>query len=109
MKTQKIMQSPVAKKMYDLKRTTAFAMLNGRCREARTAQKEFAKLAVDNFNTAINLPKPLEGNIPLFSKWGLNILKCHIFKLFTQKTPEEKQLKQMMDDYRTEILFGENQ
>ena len=80
MKTQKIMQSPVAKKMYDLKRTTAFAVLNGRCREARQSQKEFAKLAVDNFTTAVNLPSPIEGKIPLFSVWGLNILKCHIFK-----------------------------
>lgn len=109
MKTQQIMQSPVAKKMYNLKLKTAVSVLNGRCRDARVAQKEFAKLAVDNFATAINLPSPVEGSFDLFSDYGLNIIKFKLFKLFTRKTPEEKKLEQMVDDYKAEILFDINQ
>lgn len=109
MKTQRIIESPVAKRLYDLKRTSTFAILNGKCRKARTAQKEFAKLAINNFSTAVNLPKPFDGSFSLFSDYGLNTLKFMIFKLFTKKTPEEKKLKEMMDEYRTEVLFDVRQ
>ena len=109
MKTQKILQNPVAKKMYDLKLKTSLAVLNGRCREARAAQKEFATIAVDNFSEAINLPQPIKGSFPWYSNFGLNMLKFMIFKLFTKKTPEEKKLQAMVDDYRTSLMFDIDQ
>lgn len=103
MKTQSILQNPVAKKMYDLKLKTSVSVLTGKCREANKAKKEFAKLAVDNFDTAIKLPQPVTGTFPWYSNFGLNTIKYMLFNLFVKKSPEEKKLKEMIDDYRSSL------
>ena len=105
MKTQTILQTPVAKQMYKLKLKTSLAVLTGKCREANRAKKEFAKLAVDNFETAIKLPQPLTGTFPWYSDFGLNTIKYMVFNLFTKKSPEEKQLKNMVQDYRDSLML----
>ena len=104
MKTQKILQSPIAKKMYDLKLRSSTAVLTGKFKDARNAQKEFAKLAVDNFSTALELPAPIEGKISLFSKAGLRCLKFMIYRVFCKSSPEEKKLKSMVNDYRDSLF-----
>ena len=109
MKTQAILKNPIAKRMYDLKLKTSLAVLNGRCKEARVNQKEFAKLAIDNFSTAIDLPAPVTGSFPWYSDFGLNTIKFMIYKAFCKKTPEEKKLKAMVDDYRTGLIFDLHQ
>lgn len=109
MKTQKILQNPIAKRMYDLKLKTSLDILHGRCKEARKAQKEFASIAVDHFETAVKVPQPVTGSFPLYSKFGLNAIKFMIFKAFCKKTPQEKQLKNMYDDYRDSLYFDIHQ
>ena len=105
MKTQNILQNPYAKKMYDLKLKTSLSVLSGKCKEARVAQKEFAKIAVDHFETAVKVPQPVTGTFPWYSNFGLNTIKFMIYKTFCKKTTEEKQLKQMLNDYRTSLYF----
>ena len=99
MKTQKVFKSPAAKQMYDLRIKSTIAIVNGRCRAARNAQKEYAKIAVKNFGASFDVPKIPQITYPLFSRAGLNTLKFFIFKAFSKKSPEEKQLREMKIDY----------
>ena len=75
MKTQKIMQNPIARKLYDYKFNQASSMLMGNVKEAKQNCREYAKLAVQNFEISTQVPSPIRGRIPLFSKSGINILK----------------------------------
>lgn len=109
MKINPILQNPVAKKMYDLKLQKSIAILNGRCKEARMTSKEFAKLAVDDFYTAIKVPQPVTGSFPWYSSFGLNAIKYMIYNLFCKKTPQEKQFNKLVDDYRSSLSFDLNQ
>ena len=56
MKTQKIMQSPIAKKLYNLKLEYTSNVLYGKAKLAKQSYKEFAKLAVNNFDIFVNTP-----------------------------------------------------
>lgn len=59
----------------------------------KNAKIEYAKIAVKNFELA----KTIKGGgatAPLFSKYGLNMLKVMICNFFRKKTPEEKLLIQ---------------
>ena len=100
MKVQKVIQTPIGKKLYDCKFKHVSNLLYGNTKEAKKNYQEFAKLAVDNFETAVQVPSPLKGSVPLFSKLGLNIIKYLIYDLFTKNSPEEKQLKKMYEEYK---------
>ena len=100
MRTQKILQNPVAKKMYEYKFNHASNVLLGNVKEARKNYQEFAKLAVNDFETALQVPSPIKGTFPLFSKLGFNTLKYLFYNLFAKKTPEEKRLKKMFEEYK---------
>ena len=104
MSIQKIMQSPIARKLYELKFQSSTAILTGNYKEARTAQKEFAKLAVKNFDIALQVPAPIKAKFSLFSKQGLKCLKFMIYKAFCKSSPEEKELKSLVNDYRDNLL-----
>ena len=86
--------------MKQLKWDHAQNMLLGNAKRAKESYREFAKLAVDNFEIATQLPAPIKGNVPLFSKTGLKILKYVLYGIFTKRTPEEKKLKRMAEEYQ---------
>ena len=109
MKTQQILQSPIAQKMYKLKFESSTSILTGNFKNARIAQKEFAKLAVDNFDIALKTPAPVKANFSLFSTQGLKCLQFLLYKTFCKKTPEEKQLKRMLQDYRNSMILDIHQ
>ena len=104
MNVKKIMQSPIARKLYELKFQSSTAILTGQYKEARIAQKEFAKLAVKNFDIALQVPSPIKAKFSLFSKQGLKCLKFKIYKAFCKSSPEEKKLKSMVNDYRDSLF-----
>jgi len=100
MNVSEINQSPIAKQMYRLKFQQYSNILTGNAKEAKKYSKNFAKMAVDNFETAVQIPSPIKGQIPLFSKIGFNIIKYMIYNLFTRDSNEEKQLKALLKDYK---------
>ena len=100
MKVGRAAVNPVADKMKQLKWDHAHNMLLGNAKKAKESYREFAKLAVDNFEIATQLPAPIKGNVPLFSKTGLKILKYVLYDIFTKRTPEEKKLKRMSEEYQ---------
>ena len=102
MKTQRVMHLPVAKKMYEYKLKHATGVLTGKVKEARRNYQEYANLAVKNFDIAVQVPAPVKGTFPLFSKFGFNVVKYLFYNMFTKKTPEERQLKKMFEEYKTQ-------
>jgi len=98
MKVQKVVQNPVAKQMYDLKLKSSIAIAKGAYKEARCAEKDFARLAVDNLEIAFNVNEPDLGDHAWYSVYGLNNIKYKFYKLFCKKTPEEKKLKEIFSD-----------
>ncbi|MBQ7125698.1 hypothetical protein IJO12_01275 [bacterium] len=99
MKISSVSKAPIKKQLYDTRINLFSAIMDGKYNEARQCQKEFAKIAVDNFDIAIQTPQPVKGSFPLFSKMGWKAVKFMIFKFFSKKTPEEKQLKKMLREY----------
>ena len=97
---EKIGQTPIAKQLYDLKLEHSTQILMGKAKQARNTYRNFAKLAVQNFETAVEVPPPIQGKINLFSYYGLNCIKYMIYKIFTKKSPEEKQFQQMVREYK---------
>ena len=105
MNIHKVDQKPVAKQLYELKCLHSTQILMGEARRARETYRDFAKLAVENFETAVNVPSPVQGKINLFSFYGLNCIKYMIYRLFTRKSPEEKQFKQMVKEHKLNRMF----
>ena len=95
MNVQKIIQTPIAQKMKKLKFEYSIDVITGNYKNAKKTYREFAKLAVDNYETAKVIGPAIQGNIPLFSKYGINALKYIIYNFFTKKTSEEKLLKKL--------------
>ena len=96
-----IEQAMNAAKMFELRQKAGIAILEGKCREARTAQKEFAKLAVADFDTFTKLPHMnIHGVSPrLFFPMLLKSLKFKLFSLFSKLSPEEKLLRKQYQAY----------
>lgn len=90
----------IIRQLKNLKSDYAFSLLMGDYKGFKNAYKQYAKLAVDNFEIASHLESPVKGKIPLFSKPGLKIIKCMLFNAFRIKTPEEKLLKKMGRDFK---------
>lgn len=90
-----------AAKMFELRKQVSISIMEGKCRQARAAQKEFAKIAVSDFDTFTKLPNinitgfPLKMYFPLL----LRTIKFNIFRKFSKTTPEEKQLAKQYRNY----------
>ena len=90
-----------AKKMFELRRDINLHIINGEFKKARSAQKQLAKDAVEDFETYKTLPHINFTNIP-FKEWisiAIKSLKFRIFKAFTKNTPEEKLLAEKYSKY----------
>lgn len=90
-----------AAKLFELRKQITLSIFDGKFKQARANQKEFAKLAVQDFDTFVKVPTFKFTNIPL--KAGISILrpilKFKLFSMFSKKTPEEKELAKMYKDY----------
>ena len=86
-----------AARMFELRKLVSLSVLEGNFRNARIAQKEFAKAAVNDFDTFRTLPNISITNVPL-KEWlllGFRSLEYKFYKFFTGKTKEEKLLAKM--------------
>lgn len=91
--------------MFELRRKSSISILSGKFKQAREAQRELAKIAVDDFETYKSLPGIKFSNVPL-KAWLAFLLKSFgfkIFKLFSKKTPEEKQFAERCKSYAKEL------
>ena len=77
----------------ELKTHIVFNQALGNYKEFKAAVKEYSKLAVQDFDTIMQLPSSSVSNVPLFSKMGMRMLKIWILEKFRIKTPEERLLK----------------
>ena len=88
--------SPVQlNRVQELKSSMFWDVLSGNYKNYKSARKEFAKLAVQDFESVKKVQGPGITGVPLFSKMGLKMAYVMVRDLFRVKTPEEKLLKQM--------------
>ena len=90
-----------AAKMFELRNSISSSILSGNFKQARTAQKEFAKAAVEDFDVFKTLPTIKITNVPLIA-WaiaGFRNLEYKVYKLFSKTIPEEKQLSKQYKAY----------
>lgn len=85
---------PITNRLTQLRNDMAYSVITGNYKAFKTATKEHAKLAVDNFELAKTIKTP-KVKVPLFSKYGLNMAKVWFLNLFRIKTPAERKLKIM--------------
>ena len=93
-----------AQKMFQLRQRAMLSIVGGNFKEARNSQKEFAKIAVSDFETCKTLPNINYTNVPIKMFLGVwfKSLKFRFYKLFTEKSPEEKQLKKLYKTFLKE-------
>ncbi len=89
----------------ELKTHIVFNQALGNYKEFKAAVKEYSKLAVQDFDTIMQLPSSSVSNVPLFSKMGMRMLKIWILEKFRIKTPEEKLLNKMCKEYYARKLI----
>ena len=91
-----------AAKMFELRKLVSVSIMEGNFRNARIAQKEFAKAAVADLDTFKTLPNIKFTNVPL-GEWltmAFRTLEYKFYRFFTGRSKEEKALaksyKQML-------------
>lgn len=91
-----------AQRMFELKKQFTVSLMDGQYRNARKSQKELAKIAATDFDTYKTVPNFKFSNLSL--KDGLAFfwkgIKYSIFRAFTKKTPEEKQVIKQYKAYK---------
>ncbi|MBR6301833.1 hypothetical protein IKR55_03755 [bacterium] len=89
----------------ELKTHIVFNQALGNYKEFKAAVKEYSKLAVQDFDTIMQLPSSSVSNVPLFSKMGMRMFKIWVLEKFRIKTPEERLLKKMSKEYYARKLI----
>ena len=91
--------------MLELHKKIFSSILDGKCHQAREAQKKLAKLAISDFEAYKALPSINFRNAPFRAvlMFAGKVMKFRIFKAFTRKTPEEKQLAEKCKEYAKEL------
>ncbi len=94
-----------AAKIFELRKQVGISVMEGKCRAARATQKELAKIGVEDFDTFKTVPGVRVNNLPLsqFFPMFLKGLKFKIYRAFTKKIPEEKQLAKMYKEYAEKL------
>lgn len=98
-----------AQKMFELKNQSTKSIMEGKFKQARKLNKEFAKLAIEDFETFTTLPTINISNVPIkdFLSIVWTSVKYRIYKAFTKKSPEEKLLIQKYKKYKKETSAEE--
>ena len=94
-----------ASRMFNLQKQHMFAVMSGEYKNAVKVQRELAKEAVQDFETYKSLPILNFKNIPFKDSLQLiaKIIKYRLFRLFTFRTPEEKEFKNLCHEYKKEL------
>ena len=87
-----------------LKTNAIYSAFMGDTKGYISAQKDFAKIAVDHFELSTSVKGMSINNVPLFSKHGFNITKCLFFNKLRKKTPEEKLYMKMLKQWKKQSL-----
>lgn len=82
----------IRNRLAQLKSEKMLSVLTGDYKGYKQAAKDYAKLAVKNFDEVKDLPVQPKVTVPLFSKAGFRMAKVWFLEKFRIKTPEEKQL-----------------
>ena len=97
--------------MVQLRSKSINSIATRKFKDARSYERQFASLAVDNFHLATKLPIVQVNNAP----WLASILimvrqaEYNVFKLFTKMTPDEKQYSIMAKDYLVGLAPAETE
>ena len=98
--------SPIIDRLTFLKNEQVYSAFTGDYKTFKKAAKEYAKLAVNNFDAAKELKSSMQVKVPLFSPYGLRMMKVWFLNKFRIKTPEEKMLKKLAKNYNLEKFFS---
>ncbi len=99
------LKNPIISNIVYHKKDMAWHAINGNCKMYKASSKEYAKLAVDNFEVAKKVPEiKITGHLPFQKK--LNLLKIMLFDLFRKMSPEEKQLHQLVKKSQSKSFVG---
>ena len=96
--------SPIVERLTSLKNEQVYSAFIGDYKGFKKAAKEYAKLAVTNFDEA-RKAKAMEVKVPLFSSYGLKMTKVWFLNKFRIKTPEEKAFKKLAKEYKMKKDF----
>lgn len=77
-----------------LRNSMFFEAMAGNYKGFKAAKKEYASLAVQDYETIRKLESP-KISVPLFSQFGINMIYTRIMELFRCKTSDEKLLEKM--------------
>ena len=89
-----------------LRSSMTYDAILGNYKNFKNAKKEYAVLAIKDFNTVRQLPAP-KVIVPLFSRQGIQMLFVMVRDFFRVKTPEEKILKKMGNDYKSKLKVNQ--
>ena len=98
------LNNPIVRKISDLKFQNGTSVLMGNYKDAIKAQKELAKIGVDNFELVTKVPSRISGQIPLFSKYGLRVIAFSIFNKLRLKTIEEMKFGELCKLYKKGLI-----
>jgi len=82
--------------IFYLRQDRSVALLSGQAREYARLSKEHAKICVDNFELSKRVRFPSVEKVPMFSIFGLNIIKVSLCERFRPKTMKEIMYKKML-------------
>ncbi len=94
-----------AKKMFELRQASTSLILSGEFKKARSIQKEFAKMAVNDFEAYKALPLVRYNNVP-FKVWLAMLgksIKFRLYKMFSPLSNDEKQLNKLSRSYLSNL------
>lgn len=91
--------------MFNYSKYALMNIISGNFKEARNAEKQLAKLCVEDFDTYKSIPRLKINNVPFSAGMQIlkNSLKYKLYKVFSKKTPEEKTFLKMKKEYLKEI------
>ena len=77
-----------------LRSSMVYDAILGNYKAYKEARKEYASLAIQDFDTVRQMKAP-KATAPLLSKYGFNMLLVYVRDLFRIRTPDEKLFKKM--------------
>jgi len=98
------MSNPIAQKIHELKLENGLSIFAGKYSDAIKAQRELAKIGIDNFELVAKVKAPIKISVPLLSIYGFRIMLALIIDKLRIKTPEEKKFREMCTLFKKGLL-----
>ena len=99
---------PILDNLTKLRYDQAISLMTGDYKGFKQASKDFASIAVKDFELAKQVKGPVVKNVPLFSRTGFKMAKVWFLNLFRIKTTDEKELAKLYEKYFVEKKFLQN-